>query len=87
MVLLALTAPVAIADVFPGAPFNGLQVSYSVSGATLGAPKDSEGFTLSRSVTGTLTGDELTVSGVATAMYGWGAMIDVSVKVDGEEAK
>jgi hypothetical protein len=87
MVLLALTATVAIADVFPGAPFNGLQVSYSVAGATLGAPKDSEGFTLSRSVMGTLTGDELTVSGVATAMYGWGATIDVSVMVDGEEAK
>lgn len=87
MVLLALTATVAIADVFPGAPFNGLQVSYSVSGTTLGAPKDSEGFTLSRSVMGTLTGDELTVSGVATAMYGWGATIDVSVMVDGEEAK
>ncbi|MGB3944815.1 MAG: hypothetical protein WBK88_08500, partial [Methanothrix sp.] len=87
MVLLTLSATVAIADVFPGAPFNGLQVSYSVSGATLGAPKDSEGFTLSRSVSGALTGDELTISGVATAMYGWGATIDVTVMVDGEEAK
>lgn len=87
MVLLTLTAPVAIADVFPGAPFNGLQISYSVSGATLGTSKDSEGFTLSRSVSGALTGDELTISGVATAMYGWGATIDVTVMVDGEEAK
>jgi hypothetical protein len=87
MMLLTLSAPVAIADVFPAAPFNGLQVSYSVSGATLATPKDSEGFTLSRSVGGTLTGSELTVSGVARAMYGWGATIDVSVMVDGEEAK
>lgn len=87
VMLMTLILPMAIADVFPKDPFNGLQVSYSVSGATLGTPKDSEGFTFSRSVSGTLAGDELTVSGVATAMYGWGATIDVSVMVDGEEAK
>ncbi len=87
MMLLTAIIPTVTADVFPGEPFNGLQVSYSVSGATLDAPADAEGFTLSRSLKGTLDGDELTVSGVATAMNGWGATLDVRVGIDGEEAK
>jgi len=36
---------------------------------------------------GKLTGDELTVSGTAKASGGWGATIDVSVSVDGQEPK
>ena len=76
-----------LADVFPAEPFNGLQVSYSVSGAGLSAPKDSEGFTCYRELEGKLTGDELTVSGTASAGNGWGATIDVSVSVDGQEPK
>ncbi len=87
MMLLAVLSPTVLADVFPAEPFNGLQVSYSVSGATLSSPVDSEGFTTSRSITGTLDGYELTVSGVATATSGWGASIDVSVSVDGQEGK
>ena len=87
MMLMMLITPISMAEVFPIDPFNGLQLSYSVSGATLGTPIDSEGFTFSRSVSGTLAGDELSVSGVATAMNGWGATIGVSVRVDGEEAK
>ncbi len=83
----SMISPTVLAVVFPADPFNGLQVSYSVSGATLGSPTDSEGFTVSRSIKGTLDGDELTVSGVATATNGWGATIDVSVSVDGENAK
>ena len=76
-----------LADVFPAEPFNGLQVSYSISGAGLSAPKDSEGFTCYRELEGKLTGDELTVSGTASAGNGWGATIDVSVSVDGQEPK
>lgn len=76
-----------MADTFPAEPFNGLQLEYTVSGASLGSPQDSEGFTYSRAVEGTLTGDTLTVSGVATAGNGWGATIDVEVSVDGQEPK
>ncbi|MDI9615958.1 MAG: hypothetical protein QFX31_01115 [Methanothrix sp.] len=74
-----------MADTFPAEPFNCLQLEYSVSGATLGSPKDSEGFTFYRELEGTLTGDTLTISGVATAGCGWGATIDVEVSVDGQE--
>lgn len=77
----------ALGDLFPSEPFNGLQLSYSVSGATLESPKDSEGFTQTRSIEGTIEGNELTVSGVATAKNGWGATIDVRVSVDGGEGK
>jgi len=76
-----------LADVFPTEPFNGLQISYSVSGAGLAAPKDSEGFTFYRELEGKLTGNELTVSGMAKASGGWGATIDVSVSVDGQDPK
>ncbi len=76
-----------LADVFPAEPFNGLQISYSVSGAGLAAPKDSEGFTFYREMDGKLTGNELTVSGTAKAGNGWGATIDVRVSVDGQEPK
>ncbi|MGB9902537.1 FecR domain-containing protein [Methanothrix sp.] len=60
-------------------------MEYSVSGASLGSPRDEPGFTFYRSIEGTLTGDTLTVSGVATADSGWGATIDVEVNVEGQE--
>ncbi|VVB72226.1 Uncharacterised protein [uncultured archaeon] len=82
-----ISSSMTLADIFPAEPFNGLQVSYSVSGAGLSAPKDSEGFTCYRKLEGKLTGDELTVSGTASAGNGWGATIDVSVSVDGQEPK
>ena len=87
MLLVAVLSPTVQGDLFPAEPFNGLQVSYSVSGATLGTPVDSGGFTNSRTIKGTLDGNELTVSGVATATNGWGATIDVGVNVDGQEGK
>ncbi len=77
----------SLGDLFPSEPFNGLQLSYSVSGAALKNPEDSEGFTQRRSIEGTIEGNELTVSGLATAKNGWGATIDVRVSVDGQEDK
>jgi S-layer protein (TIGR01567 family) len=87
MMLLMLINPISMGEVFPSDPFNGLQVSYTISGATLDTPEDAEGFTFLRSIKGVLESDELTVSGVAKATNGWGATIDVSVGVDGEEPK
>jgi len=77
----------SLGDLFPSEPFNGLQLSYSVSGAALNRPEDSEGFTQRRSIKGTIEGNELTVSGLAMAKNGWGATIDVRVSVDGQEDK
>jgi hypothetical protein len=87
LIILFVMSSTTSADVFPSEPFNGLQISYSVSGAGLAAPKDSEGFTLYREMEGKLTGNELSVSGTARASGGWGATIDVSVSVDGQEPK
>ena len=86
-ILMMLFTSISTGEMFPSDPFNGLQLSYSVSGAALDTPEDAEGFTFVRSIEGSLEGDELTVSGVATAAYGWGARIDVSVGVDGGEPK
>ena len=49
----------------PPEPFNGLQITYTISGAELGAPQDRSGFTYSRTINGRLTGSRLIVSGVA----------------------
>ncbi len=62
----------------PGDPFNGLKVSYNVSGATLSAPTDVGGFTIRRSHEGVLGTGTLTVSGTAR-VGGYGADVSVSV--------
>lgn len=67
--------------VFPAAPFNGMQIHYSISGAGLGPTTDKEGFTTSRSIKGILTSDTLTLSGSASIQSGWGA--DVTVRLYG----
>jgi hypothetical protein len=39
---------------YPGQPFNGMQITYSISGASVTDSKDSDGFTTSRTLSGTL---------------------------------
>ena len=70
---------------FPGEPFNGLQIEYSISGADLGSPQDQEGYTWYRNYDGTLSGNKLVVSGVAHASAGWGATLVVQLSADGAE--
>lgn len=83
--LLAPLDVQAAGGTFPASPFNGLQISYDVSGGTLGAATDKEGFTMSRvHDTGTLRPGMLTISGSARAANGWGAKLSVSVSVDGD---
>lgn len=55
------------AGTFPKDPFNGLQITYSISGASLGAPEDGgpfEGWV--RSYSGSLQGATLQVTGTVT---------------------
>lgn len=64
---------------FPaGDPFNGLKVSYNLSGASLSPPVDKEGFTISRSYEGVLGTGSLTVSGTYR-VGGYGADVSLSV--------
>ena len=85
LALFSLTIKVTAqsGDTFPGEPFNGLQIEYSVSGADLGPPEDEQGFTWSRKHDGSLTGRKLVVSGVAHASSGWGATLMVRLSADG----
>ncbi|MFH0862373.1 MAG: hypothetical protein V1875_05010 [Candidatus Altiarchaeota archaeon] len=70
---------IVYAETFPTDPFNGLQVSYTVSGATLQAPVDAYSFTCSRRHNGTLTGSKLTVAGSVKANNGYSGSVSVSV--------
>lgn len=73
---------------FPIEPFNGMQIIYSVSGATLTNTEDRPGFGTCRYLEGTLADDgELHVSGKALWYAGWGygVTITVTVAVDGQE--
>lgn len=64
---------------FPGGdPFNGLKVTYNISGASLSPPLDKEGFTISRGYTGVLGTGTLTVSGTYR-VGGYGADVTLSV--------
>ncbi|MEN6303354.1 MAG: hypothetical protein ABFD96_11550 [Armatimonadia bacterium] len=64
---------------FPaGDPFNGLKITYNVAGATLGAPVDTEGFTISRSFDGVLGTGTLAISG-SVRVGGYGADVSLSV--------
>lgn len=71
--------------VFPATPFNGMQIRYNLSGASLGAPSDSEGFTTGRYYEGTFTpGTPLTFTGTASMSAGFGASVAVGLIAGGE---
>ena len=74
-----------VTAVFPQEPFNGMQITYRVTGATLGQPTDSSGFTTTRSLQGKITGDTLTVSGTVRMGMGYGADVTVSVWSGGQK--
>lgn len=65
---------------FPGEPFNGMQIIYSISGANVTKTSDSPGFTWRRTIQGALGNDELRVHGKATLTSGWGYTLRVSVQ-------
>ncbi|MCL5025267.1 MAG: hypothetical protein M1531_02060 [Chloroflexi bacterium] len=64
---------------FPGSPFNGMQTTYTISGASIISSTDSAGFTYSRTMKGNLGTGQLRVSG--SAKMGSGYYADVVVQV------
>ena len=64
---------------FPGEPFNGMQITYSISGATVTDTQDEEGFTTSRTLSGTLGTGQLTIEGTAKMGSGWDADVSATV--------
>lgn len=72
---------------FPGEPFNGMQISYSVSGCSLPKMTDKPGFGTYRTYSGRLGSGSLTVSGAARMGAGYGADLTVSVSAGGKTAE
>jgi hypothetical protein len=50
-------------DTFPAEPFNGMQIQYSVSGVSVGAPEDTPGTTYTREYRGSATSNNIHVTG------------------------
>ena len=70
----------------PDGAFNGMQITYNVSGASLGAPEDAGGFTTSRSLRGVIQPGTLHVSG-SVSVGGYGATLNAHVWAGSEEQK
>jgi len=71
--------PSAGGPTFPGEPFNGMQISYSISGALPAFPEDKYDFHTRRIFRGVLPAGTLTISGVARMGSGFGADLTVEV--------
>lgn len=69
---------------FPAEPFNGMQITYSISGATITDTKDTAGFTTSRALKGTLGTGQLTLSGSGKMGSGYSADLVATVSCGGK---
>ncbi len=74
----------AAGGIFPAAPFNGMQITYDISGATVTDTVDTEGFTTSRALQGRLGTGQLTISGSAKMGNGYDADVTATVSCGGE---
>lgn len=84
LVMVASACPQA-AGTFPAEPFNGMQLTYSVSGMKVSKTTDTPGFTTRRDLEGALGDGELIVSGKATMTSGWGYRLTVSARAGNKE--
>ncbi len=75
----------AVSGVYPDEPFNGMQITYSVTGGTFGDPVDKEDFTTTRKYEGIFNGSTLAVSGQTCMGSGYGADVTVTVSAGGEK--
>jgi hypothetical protein len=84
--MLFVPSVAAEGGTYPTSPFNGMQTTYTVSGATFTSTKDVEGFTTTRTITGQLGSGTLRVSG--SAKMGNGFSADLVVRVwAGDQSK
>ncbi len=72
---------------YPAETFNGQQISYSVSGASMPKMKDVDGFTTSRHYEGRLGDGVLSVSGTARVTWSPDIVLSVSVSAGSKHAK
>ncbi len=86
-ILLSSTLIAQSSGVYPDQPFNGMQVSYSITAATISKYTDVPGFTCTRSlvITGIQNGRVLGISGSLQA-GGLGCTITVTVSAGGKSS-
>lgn len=75
------------ANTYPASPFNGMTITYNVSGAALTEPTDKDGFTCFRSFKGIIQPGTLRVAGTVTQANGYGATVTVRVWAGSKEEK
>lgn len=72
------------ADVFPGGDgFNGLNISYSISGGQVSEVKDRDGFTTTREITGICSNGTITITGNIES--NWSPIVNVTVSLSNGE--
>ncbi|MFZ1262737.1 MAG: hypothetical protein WAT34_04440 [Chitinophagaceae bacterium] len=83
--IISLNSIAQSAGIFPGQPFNGMQVNYTITGATVSKFTDVPGFTWTRSlvITDIQKGSVLGISGSLQA-GGLGCTVIVSVSAGGQ---
>lgn len=70
----------AVSDEFPGGDgFNGLNIGYTISGAQVSGVEDHDGFTESRTITGSCSSGRITITGHVE--NNWGASVGVTVTI------
>ncbi len=86
-IILAGTIMAQSSGVYPAEPFNGMQVTYNITGATISKYTDVPGFTCTRSlvITGIQKGGVLGISGTLSA-GGLGCTITVTVSAGGKSS-
>jgi len=85
VLLISINAIAQSSGIFPGEPFNGMQVNYNITGATISKYTDTPGFTWTRSlvITKIQQGASLSISGTLNA-GGNGCTVVVSVNAGGK---
>ncbi len=73
--------------VYPPYEFNGMQLSYQISGGSLAKMKDEPGWTTSRRYEGRLGAGELVVSGTARRSWSSGSEVRLKVSAGNEQAE
>ena len=82
-VILPSSKVMAEGGTFPDEPFNGMQINYDISGATVTDTNDEWGFTTTRNLGGTLGTGQLTISGSAKMGNGYDADVSATVSCSG----
>lgn len=79
LITLALFPITAAADEYPsGGTFNGMQISYSISGVSIEGSSDVSDFTTSRSLTGAVTAKTVSISATVKQENGYSASISAN---------